>query len=97
MEAYCYRICTEDVNRHRIETVVRSRVACFATYLSWGNWHGEKEDGLTIEYVKTGNKFDLDAEAMFLAETIRGMGSQDAVLVYSFPVDMTLVESPVSK
>lgn len=97
MEAYCYRICTEDVNRERIEALVRARVDCFATYLSWGHWHGVKEDGLTIEYVKAGNKFDLDAEATFLAESIRGMGSQDAVLVYSFPVDMALIKSPVSK
>jgi len=97
MEAYCYRICTEDVNRARIEMLVRTRVDCFATYLSWGHWKGWKEDGLTIEYVKAGNKFDLDAEATFLAESIRAMGSQDAVLVYSFPVDMALIESPVSK
>jgi len=97
MEAYCYRICTQNVNREEIERIVGQHIQCFATYEGRGFWHGMGERGLTIEYVQTGNKFDLDATASFIAENIRAANHQDAVLVYSFLVDMGLVKSPVSK
>ena len=93
MEAYCYRICTQNVNREEIEHIVSQHVQCFATYEARGFWRGTYEHGLTIEYVQTGNKFDLDATSSFIAEGIRAANHQEAVLVYSFPVDYFMTKA----
>ena len=93
MKVYrCYRVCTE--NRPPTnETVIEeanNMFACFAVYYPTGLWKGEEEEGLTIEVVLEDTVHNM-ALVCTLAEAIKHINGQDAVLVTSYPVTYNLI------
>lgn len=82
-----YRICTEDVNRPRIEAIIAQHgIEGYAMLTGTGYWKGQKELALTLEFIGA-NRETIRA----IAEEIRTANKQEAVLVQHIPVEAELV------
>lgn len=82
-----YRICTEDINRLRIEAIIaRHGIDDYAMLSGVGCWKGQREKALTLEFIGS------DRETVrAIAEAIREANKQDAVLVQHIPVEAEFV------
>ena len=77
-----YRILTEDINRRQIEDIVARRFDSFTIYAACGYWNGTKESSLVIEIDTSGAK----VRVRLVAEQIKQLNGQDAVLIQSWPI-----------
>lgn len=82
-----YRICTEDINRPRIEAIIAQHgIDGYAMLTGIGYWKGQKELALTIEFIGSDR-----ATVRAIAEEIRAANKQEAVLVQYIPVEAEFV------
>jgi hypothetical protein len=82
-----YRICTEDKNRAQVMHLADTYFPEGFTLLeSTGIWHGAAELALVLEVVTD----DLDAVTA-LAQDIRRVNEQEAVLIQAVPVSSVLI------
>ena len=76
-----YRICTEDKNREAVEELLNAYFDGFALFESTGYWKGKKERALTVEIFNA-----TLSNVQYIAETIKAMNAQEAVLVEELEV-----------
>ncbi len=82
-----YRICTEDKNRERIESIVTSHgVDGFAMLTGVGYWKGQREGALTLEFIGADGK-----TIRSIAEAIKVWNQQEAVLIQHIPVEAEFI------
>jgi hypothetical protein len=74
-----HRIQTEDVNRDGVLALLDQAFEAYTVNLSLGRWRGKSEPSLTIEV--TGTTYEAVSK---VAEDIRSMNSQEAVLVSEY-------------
>jgi hypothetical protein len=74
-----HRIQTEDVNRDGVLSLLDQAFEAYTVNLSLGRWKGKSEPSLTIEV--TGGTYEAVRK---VAEDIRSMNSQEAVLVSEY-------------
>jgi hypothetical protein len=74
-----HRIQTEDVNRDGVLALLDQAFEAYTVNLSLGRWKGKSEPSLTIEV--TGETYEAVSK---VAEDIRSMNSQEAVLVSEY-------------
>lgn len=83
-----YRIYTEDLWPHNVFREVSRAFPGFTIFQGTGSWEGNEEPSIVIEIMAR----EIDAGSVLdLAERIRKLGAQNAVLVVSFPVDVVNV------
>ena len=81
-----YRIYTEDTNRKGILACVSAAFEGFTVIPAQGYWKGERENSLVLEFETE------DAGAVYaLAESIRTLNHQEAVLVTYTPSTSKLI------
>ena len=82
-----YRICTEDVNRPRIEAIIAQHgIDGYSMLTGTGYWKGQRELALILEFVGA-NQETIRASA----QEIRTANNQDAVLIQHIPVEAEFV------
>lgn len=86
-----HRIQTEDVNRDDVLALLDQAFEAYTVNLSLGRWRGKSEPSLTIEV--TGTTYEAVSK---VAEDIRAMNSQEAVLVSEYePSKVNFLFRPV--
>jgi hypothetical protein len=78
-----YRILTEDKNRAKIEHETSKLFPGFTIVEATGCWKGSKEKSLIIE-IWAGDDVYIGPIITTLAERIKGLNSQESVLVQEF-------------
>lgn len=82
-----YRLFTENKNRAELEKLVSEHFSGFTLYNATGYWHKQKEKSLIIEIVAD----DVDANITTLAEAIKVINKQEAVLIQTIQNNQWLV------
>ncbi len=83
-----YRIYTEDVNRHRVESIASEHFDSFTVLQSTGFWKGSREESIVLEIV--GDDSD-QPQVIACAQAIKDANQQDAVLVQALQNESMLV------
>jgi hypothetical protein len=84
-----YRICTENINRDKVESIVNSYVDGFTILEGTGYWKGERESSLVIEIAA--EQSYMHAVVRHIARDIKAENAQQAVLVQSFEGESELI------
>jgi hypothetical protein len=84
-----YRICTENINRDKIELLLKSYVDGFTIIEGTGYWQGQREASLIVEIA--GEQSYLHTVVRQVAKGIKLMNKQEAVLVQSFEGESELI------
>ena len=90
-----FRIYTENKNLDRVIQLASNRFPGFTLFKATGVWNGVAENSVVIEIVNTGERSDRSVELIVhaLAEDIRVLNEQDAVLVTASPSGYTMITS----
>lgn len=83
-----FRILTEDCKREEIAKLVERDFSAFTLIPSQGYWKGQRENSLTIEIDAS---VEWKAGVYALAQDIKTLNSQDAVLVQEIALESVLV------
>ena len=88
-----YRIFTENVpaNRSEVERTVSKYFGGYTVFDSVGYWNGRKENSLCIEVVTDIEPANIKKLVKKLAEDIRVVNNQEAVLVQKLEVETFLI------
>jgi len=83
-----YRLCTENLNRKKIEKIVSSYFDGFTLFSAIGYWQNYKENSLIIEISSNNNEYDKIKE---IAKEIKRVNDQDAVLIQELQQNQTFI------
>ncbi len=81
-----YRILTENMSADRIKCILMTAGVDYTIFSCEGTWHGRPECSIIIELA---NVPQVVAES--IAQIIKYMNCQEAVLVQAFPMLSTLI------
>jgi len=84
-----YRICTENVNRDKVEAIVSSYVEGFTILDAIGYWNGNREASLIVEIA--GEEKYLHYLIQTIALHIKQANKQEAVMVQSFDGESEMI------
>jgi len=86
--SYLYRLLTEDVNREGISREVGKYYPGYSLIPSQGYWEGAPESSLIIEI---SIPHEDGGRVRALAQRIRELNQQQAVLIQQFEIDQSLI------
>jgi len=89
-----YRIYTENKNKTEIENLIARTFTAFTVFLATGHWQGMPERSLVVEIAA--HEKDYTTVAV-LADEIRTLNDQDAVLIQSMPTTIKLIDADFKK
>ena len=85
------RICTENKNRGQVVIEVDKYFDCYSLFQGVGMWNGQIEHSLLIEIAVDTNHTIARAAALALANDIKILNKQEAVLVEFLPSENVMV------
>ena len=87
------RICTENKNRAQVGMEVDKYFNCYSLFQGVGMWNGQVEHSLLIEIAvdANANHTTARAAALELADDIKILNKQEAVLVEFLPSENVMV------
>ena len=90
-----FKIYTENKNLDKVIQLASNRFPGFTLYKTIGVWQGKAENSIVIEIVNTGERSDGSVELIVhaLAEDIRVLNEQDAVLVTASPSGFYMISA----